>query len=118
MEQIKKYTITVFADNKPGVLYRIADLFLRRKVNLESLTVSDVEIHDYARFTIVVKADLEIVEKIVKQLYRIIEVTKVFENVDEDLLYKEVAFMKVSTKNAEKRSEVKDIVHMAKASII
>ncbi|PIQ91468.1 MAG: acetolactate synthase small subunit, partial [Parcubacteria group bacterium CG11_big_fil_rev_8_21_14_0_20_39_22] len=36
------YTITIFTENTPGVLYRIADLFLRRKINIESLTVSEI----------------------------------------------------------------------------
>lgn len=72
------YTITAFTENTPGVLYRIADLFLRRKINIESLNVSEVKNEDQSRFTIVVLAEAELVEKIVKQLYRIIEVRKTY----------------------------------------
>ena len=50
------YTITAFTENTPGVLYRIADLFLRRKINIESLTVSEVKNEDQSQFTIVVYA--------------------------------------------------------------
>lgn len=112
-----KYTISAFSENKPGVLYRIADLFLRRKINIESLTVSETEIHGIARFTIVVERDEETIEKLVKQLYRIVEVTKVYEHTDNQLLYSEIAFIKVTTKNADKRREVSELADMFKATI-
>lgn len=114
----RKYTIIIFAENKPGVLYRIADLFLRRKVNIESLTVSETQEIGVSRFTIVVKQHKTMVEKIVKQLYRIIEVVKVFENRDDDLLFKEIAFIKVAAKNPEQRREIEDLVYLFRAKII
>ena len=111
------YTITVFTENKPGVLYRIADLFLRRKINIETLTVSETERHGISRFTIVVQCDKDTVEKVVKQLYRIIEVVKVFEMEDKDLVFKEIAFIKVSTKNANERREVEELSSLSKAEV-
>ncbi|MBI1863261.1 acetolactate synthase small subunit, partial [Candidatus Microgenomates bacterium] len=105
-----KYTIIAFTENKPGILYRIADLFLRRKINIESLTVSETETHGISRFTIVVDETHEIVEKVVKQLYRIVEVTKVFEMKDSDLIYREIAFIKVSTKTPDRRRDVEELV--------
>jgi len=118
MEQIKNYTIIIFTENKPGVLYRIADLFLRRKINIESLTVSEIEAKGLSRFTIVVKTDNHIVEKVVKQLYRIIEVVKVFEKTDEELLYKELSLLKVATKNPDQRREVEDLAYLFRAKIV
>ena len=111
------YTITAFTENKPGVLYRISDLFLRRKVNIESLTVSEIETKGISRFTIVVQAERDMVEKIVKQLYRIIEVIKVFESRDDQLVYKELAFIKVSSKTPERRKEVEDLAYLFRAKI-
>lgn len=113
-----KYTITTFAENRPGILYRIADLFLRRKINIESLTVCETERKGFSRFTIVVDADKNIVEKITKQLYRIIEVTKVYENEDKDLIFKEIALIKVCTKDMSDRNEIKNIVKFFKANIV
>ena len=104
------YTITAFSENTPGVLYRIADLFLRRKINIESLTVSEVKNEDQSRFTIVVYAESELVEKIVKQLYRIIEVIKVIDSKDEDLILREIALIKVTASNLEKRKELEHLV--------
>lgn len=104
------YTITAFTENEPGVLYRIADLFLRRKINIESLTVSEIEEVGQSRFTIVVYAEYALVEKIVKQLYRIIEVIKVVESTDDDLIAREIALLKVSAKNLEKRKEIEHLI--------
>ncbi len=113
----QNFTIIAFTENKPGVLYRIADLFLRRKVNIESLTVSEIETKGISRFTIVVHAESEMIEKIVKQLYRIIEVIKVFESTDRQLVYKELAFIKVSTKTPERRREAEELALLFRAKI-
>lgn len=113
----KKYTITAFSDNSPGVLYRISNLLLRRKINIESLAVSTTEKEGQSRFTIVVMADSDIIEKVVKQLYRIIEVTKVYESLDDELIYREVILIKVSIKDSSKRREIIDIANVFKAKI-
>ena len=115
---MNKYTIIIFAENKPGVLYRIADLFLRRKINIESLTVSESEKDGISRFTIVVAGDNSIVEKVVKQLYRIIEVVKVIEKTDDELFFKEIALIKVAIKSAEDRRNVEAVVRLSQATVI
>lgn len=112
------YTVTAFAENKPGVLYRIADLFLRRKINIESMTVSETERKGVSRFTIVVNTNKDIVEKICKQLYRIIEVIKVFESEDKDLIYKEIALIKVHARNLSARKEIENFVKLSGGKII
>ena len=112
------YTITAFTENEPGVLYRIADLFLRRKVNIESLTVSEIEEKGQARFTIVVYAEHDLVEKIVKQLYRIIEVIKVIDSTDDDLVAREIALIKVTAKDQKKREEIEHLVKLSECCLI
>lgn len=77
MDQSQSFTLIIFTENKPGVLYRIADNFLRRKVNIESLTVTETEKKGISRFTIVITATEETISKIVKQCNKIIEVTKI-----------------------------------------
>ena len=108
------YTISIFTENTPGVLYRIADLFLRRKINIESLTVSEINQEDQSRFTVVVFAEAELVEKIVKQLYRIIEVTKVVDSTDEDLVPREIALLKVSANKLKQREEIEHLITISK----
>lgn len=113
-----KYTITIFAENRPGVLYRMADLFLRRKINIESMTVSEIKDQGLSRFTVVVDAEKDLIEKVVKQLYKIIEVTKVIESTDKDLLVKEIALFKVSAMNMEKRKEIENLCHLFNSRIV
>lgn len=107
----------MFSENKPGLLYRISGLFLKRKINVESLTVSEIDKQGLSRFTIVIKEDKAVVEKVVKQLYRIVEVVKVYENCDEELVSKELAFVKVSAKNPERRREIEDIAYLFEAKV-
>lgn len=117
MVNVTKSTISVFTENKPGVLYRIANLFLRRKINIESLTVSEIKSQGQSRFTIVVKEDIELVKKIVKQLKRIIEVFDVYTHADEELIYKELAMLKLAIKNPEELKKVEDIAFQFHATI-
>ena len=114
----QRYTITAIAKNKPGVLYRIADLLLRRKINIESLTVSEIEHKGMSRFTIVIDAERDLVEKVGKQLYRIIEMTKVIESTDDELVAREVALIKVTAKTKEAREEVEQLVRLSTGRII
>lgn len=115
---IGKYTITVFSENKPGILYRLASLFLRRKINIESLTVSETDKESLSRFTILVKTEKDLVEKVVKQLYKIIEVAKVVDSTDQELVFKEIVLIKVHAKNLEKRQEVQHLAELMKARIV
>jgi aminotransferase len=111
------FTFIIFTKNKPGVLYRIADLFLRRKINIESLTVAEINLPGISRFTILVDTNEENAQKIAKQLYRIIEVLKVIVEKEENLISKEVALIKVFAKSPKKRSEIEDITKMAGGKI-
>ncbi len=118
MNEEKLYTIIIFTENKPGILYRIADAFLKRKINIESLTVSEIEAQGMSRFTVLVKGTKLTIEKITKQLYKIIEVVKVLETTDDQLIFKEIALIKVSTKNPSKRQEVEELAHLFRANIV
>lgn len=73
-----KYKITTITENKPGVLYRIADLFLRRRINIDSLSVREIDTAAHlSQFNIEVDCDKDIVPKIVNQIRRIIEVVEI-----------------------------------------
>lgn len=68
------YTITVVSENKPGVLYRIAGIFLRRKINVESLEVHETATQGISKFTIVINADEALIEKVASQIRKVIEI--------------------------------------------
>lgn len=118
MGEEKLYTIIIYTENKPGILYRIADAFLKRKINIESLTVSEIEAQKMSRFTIQIEGTRLAVEKISKQLYKIIEVIKVLEKTDEELIFREIALIKVTANDPQKRRSVEDITRLAKAEVI
>ena len=65
-------TILAYTDNSPGVLQRITIVFTRRKLNIESLTVSETEKQDVSRFTIVTRCPKEVAQKVAKQIKRIV----------------------------------------------
>lgn len=113
---IQPTTITVFTENTPGVLYRIANLFLRRKINIESLTVSEIKSKSMSRFTIVVKEDALTVKKLIRQLARIIEVFNVYAHTDDELIFKEIALIRVKATNG-KNSRLEDIAYQMQATI-
>lgn len=108
---MRNYTISVFTENTPGVLHRISTLLTRRKVNIESLTVSETEKKGISRFTIVVRGDPDLIHQTVKQINRLIEVRDVFLSENRNLIFKEISFIRVKTENPQKRMEVEDLAH-------
>lgn len=114
----KQYTLSIFTENNPGVLQRITILFTKRKVNIDSLTVSETERHGFSRFTIVVRVDELLIQKIAKQIQRVIEVLHVDVFEDSDLFYKEIAFIRVDTPTDEIRKEVEAFAEDNRISIV
>lgn len=112
-----KHTISVIVENKPGVLQRVAGLFSRRGFNIESLAVGITEKIDISRMTIVVEGDEATLEQITKQLYKQIDVLKVFDLPPEEAVERELALIKVHA-NEKTRGEITQIVNMFKARIV
>lgn len=101
-----RYTLCIFSENSPGVLHRITTLFTRRKLNIESLTVSETEKPGISRFTIVVVREREFAYKVADQIQRIIEVSDVYVCEDADLIFKEIALYKVASADSALRSQI------------
>ena len=93
------YTITVHSENQVGLLNQISIIFTRRKLNIESLSVSASAIKGVHKFVITVMCDEETVIKVVKQIEKRIDVIRAFYYTDEDIVYQEVALYKISTPN-------------------
>ena len=102
-------TLIVTVQNKPGVLFRISGLIRRRRFNIESLTVSHAENSEISRFTILVDGEKDIVEKMSKQLYKIVEVLKVSDPSDKEIVARELALIKVSTNKKGSSMEISEI---------
>ena len=105
------YTLSAFTENSPGVLHRITAAFTRRKINIESLTVSESEKKGISRFTIVVKTEPDLIEKVAKTINRVIEVVDVYVSENQHLIYKEISFIRVATETPQQRSEIEEFVH-------
>jgi acetolactate synthase-1/3 small subunit len=64
----RNYTLTIFSENKTGVLLRVVGIITRRHINIESMTVSPSSIEGIHRFTVSVTLDEERVKKLVAQI--------------------------------------------------
>ena len=93
----QEYTLTVYTENQVGLLNKIAIMFSRRKINLESLNTSPSEIDNIHRFTIVVIETEEVVKNLVRQMEKLVDVFKVFYNTNEEIVWQQVALYKVPT---------------------
>lgn len=111
-------TLIVSVQNRPGVLFRIAGLIRRRQFNIESLTVSHTENADISRFTILVRGNKDIVEKMSKQLYRIVEVLKVSDPSESQIVARELALFKVSTNKRVSKKEIAEIAKHFRAKVV
>lgn len=95
-QERQRYTLSVLSENSPGVLHRITAVFTRRSVNIESLTVSETERPGIARFTVVFLSDAEHVEQVLNPVRRMVEVIDAAVHADEELLFKEIAFIRAA----------------------
>ncbi len=111
------HTLVALMQDHPGVLNRVASLFRQRGFNIESLTVSHTDVPDISRMTIVVDGSTTNVEQVIKQLYKLIEVTKVTELTQESHISRELALIKVSTAG-NRRSELLQLVEVFKAQVV
>ena len=97
MEEIKKFTISVYTENNIGILNRLSAIFLKRHINIESMTVSKSEIDNVHRFTFVVNIAESSARKIIGQLEKQIEVIGAFFHTEDEIIYQETAMFKLST---------------------
>jgi len=104
-------------EDKPGVLNRISSLFRRRNFNIESLTVGHSETPGISRMTIVSEGNSTIIEQVEKQLYKLINVTRVTNVTDEPTVIRELALIKVTASSAY-RSEITSLVEIFRAKVV
>ena len=92
--RLSRRTLVALMEDKPGVLSHVVNLFRRRNYNIESLSVGHSEVPGISRMTVVVYADDAVVEQISKQLYKLINVTKVSDISDDASVVRELALVK------------------------
>lgn len=114
----QEYIITIFSENHIGLLTRITIVFTRRKVNIESLTVSESAIPGIFKFTVVVYANREQTIKMVGQIDKQIDVLKAFYHTNDEIIYQEIALYKVPINALYESNTVEKIVRKAGARIL
>ena len=92
-----QFTVSVFTEDQIGLLNRVSIIFTRRHINIESIAVSESEIKGLHRYTIVVIEAEELVNKVVKQLDKQVDVIRAFYHSDKEVVYQEIALYKIPT---------------------
>lgn len=120
MEQQDKtlYTVTVFTENRVGLLNQISILFTRRKLNIESLSVSPSSIKGIHKFTITTYSDVDTLVKLTKQIEKRIDILKAFFYTDDEIVYQEIALFKVPTDNILGEHSIESLVRKHSARIL
>jgi len=118
MSKKQEFTISVFTENRTGLISRVVSIFTRRHINIESLTTSQSSIEGIHRFTIVIKTTEEQVIKLIGQLDKQIEVLKSFYYTSDDIVFQEIALYKVPTKAFSGGDVIEKIIRKHNARIL
>ena len=112
------YTVIIFSENTVGLLNQITIIFTRRQLNIETLSVSPSAIPGIHKFTITTYADEVMIEKVVKQIDKRVDILKSYYNTDEDLVYQEIALYKLATDKFIRMGGVEDLIRKFDARIL
>jgi acetolactate synthase-1/3 small subunit len=112
-----KHTIVALVENKPGVLNRIANKWRQRGFNIESLAVGHSEVPGLSRMTFVLGGPAADVEQVTKQLYKIIDVVRISDLAEDEIVTRELALMKVNATD-QNRSAIIAIVEIFRGEIV
>ena len=114
----QEFTITIFSENHIGLLNRITINFTKRKINIDSLTVSESAIKGVYKFTIVVECSKHTVENLVKQFEKLVDVIRAFYLTQDEILYQEIAMYKIATSALLETNEIEGIIRRHNARIL
>lgn len=112
------YTISIYSEDNVGLLNRISAIFLKRHINIESLTTSPSEITDVFRFVIVVNVTEAHVKKLVQQIEKQVDVIKAFYHTDEETIFQETALYKVKTNFLFEERQIQNFIKQSHANIV
>ncbi len=113
----RKHTIVVLVENRFGVLSRVAGLFSARGYNIESLSVGETLDPSVSRMTIVVRGDEFVIEQVMKQLHKLIDVIKVSDLTDDDHVERELMLIRVNAE-PQHRAEILRVADIFRAKVV
>lgn len=114
----KEFTITVYTENQIGLLNRIAIIFTRRKINIDSLNTSPTEVDTVHRFTIVINETEDVVRKLCRQIEKQVEVLKAYYNTNDEIIWQEMALYKVPTDELAAKAKVERLLREKGARVV
>jgi len=112
-----QHTVSVLVENHFGVLARVAGLFSARGFNIDSLAVGETQDSEVSRMTVVAKGDDRVVEQIMKQLNKLVDVIRVEDLTSEDMIVRELVLVKVGA-NTSNRNDIMHVVNTFRAKIV
>jgi acetolactate synthase I/III small subunit len=112
-----KHTLVAWMRDKPGVLNRVAGLLRRRNFNIDSLQVSHSETPGISRMTFVVDGDERMVDQVVNQLQKSVDITRIEDFTEQPVVFREMALLRIHT-TSETRQEIMQFAEVYRAQIV
>jgi len=112
-----EHVISLYVNNKPGVLVRVAIVFARRGYNIDSLVVSPGAQGDFSRMTIACSGDLETLEQIIKQLAKLVDVVHATDHASDEAYGTEIALVKLACQ-LDERAQILQIAEHFNAKVV
>jgi len=113
----RKHVLSIFVENKPGVLSRITGLFARRGFNIDTLAVGPTDDEAVSRITLTLDGAEHRIDQVTKQLHKLVNVLKIRDLAPDETLARELALFKISADGAS-RAEIMQICEIFRAKII
>jgi len=114
---VRRHILTLLVENRIGVLARIAGLIAAKGYNIDSVSVGETMDNSMSRVTLVVHGDDWVMEQVVKQLNRLVDVVKVVDLTEEDCIEREMILVRVNAESAN-RAEILRIADIFRAKVV
>ena len=114
----QEFTISVFTEDHIGILGKITIILTRRQINIDSITASESAVKGVDLLTIVVKTTPEMVQKVERQMEKLVDVLKVFVHTSDQIVYQEMALYKITTKGLMSGNIIDHVVRAHHARIL
>lgn len=118
MSEAQDYTLFIYAENSVGLLNRMTLVFTRRSINIKSITVSESEVKDVSRYTIVVFVTLIMVKRLSSQIQKQVEVIDTSYHTLSQTIHQEIALYKISISTMVNEAYLEEIIRDSNAAIL
>jgi acetolactate synthase-1/3 small subunit len=117
-KDVGRHIVGMIVEDKPGVMQKISGMFTRRGFNIDTIAVGKSETAGLSRITLSMIADENTLEQLIKQLYKTINVIRVFKMPEKGSVVRELCLVKVYIKDENSRSEVMKYSDVFKGKIV